>query len=285
MAMIERIRIFQDTVNYYHTDKDLSDAVIRTQSETVLYEADDYPDLSSVEKEQPCTVRVTKHRSFEAAMDLHHEFTDARICVLNFASAVNPGGGVKSGSSAQEEGLCRCSTLYPALDRKILWEQYYDVNRATRNPLNTDACIFTPGIVICKTDTDSPERMPEQNWVSVDVISCAAPNLCDVPSNRYNPQNGDPVKLTAEEQYEIHRKRSRHILHVAATNKEDILVLGAFGCGAFANDPAAVARAFHDSLKEYRNYFSLVEFAVFCRRYETTNYDAFAKEFADEAGK
>lgn len=278
----ERIRVFLDTEDYYQTNKELAEAIRKTQARTVLYEADEYPDIpvtGSGVSDNPCTICVTKHRSYEAAIGLHLEYPDAKICVLNFASAVNPGGGVKAGSGAQEEGLCRCSTLYPCLNRKVLWDHYYSVNRAAHDPLNTDACIYTPGIIICKTDTDIPERMEENNWVSVDVISCAAPNLRDVPSNRYNPQNGEPMKLTDREQYDLHLKRAKHILHVAAANGEDILVLGAFGCGAFENNPVPVAKAFHNALQQYGKYFRVVEFAVFCRRYETANYDAFKAEF------
>lgn len=65
---------------------------------------------------------VTKSKTFEAAMRLRKERPDAKIAVLNFASATNPGGGVKSGSSAQEESLCRCSTLYPTLNQRKLWD-------------------------------------------------------------------------------------------------------------------------------------------------------------------
>lgn len=58
---------------------------------------------------------------------------------MNFASAVNPGGGVRSGSSAQEESLCRYSTLYPTLNQQFLWKKYYEVNRQANDPLHTDA--------------------------------------------------------------------------------------------------------------------------------------------------
>ena len=66
---------------------------------------------------------------------------------------------------------------------------------------------------------------------------------------------------------------------MAAYNQVDILTLGAFGCGAFANDPAVVAGAFTDALLRYRNYFDVVEFAIFCRDHETENYQAFMEQF------
>lgn len=125
-------------------------------------------------------------------MRLSDTYPGRKIAVLNFASATKPGGGVINGSSAQEESLCRCSTLYPTLDRRFLWQSYYDVNRAAGDVLHTDACIYSPGIVICKTDENFPERMPQEDWVTVDVISCAAPNLRNTPANLYNPETDRP---------------------------------------------------------------------------------------------
>ena len=69
-----------------------------------------------------------------------------------------------------------------------------------------------------------------------------------------------------------------HPLHVAAANGAEILVLGAFGCGAFANDPHYVAAAYRDALEEYLEWFSVVEFAVWCKGYETENYKAFEEK-------
>ena len=77
--------------------------------------------------------------------------------------------------------------------------------------------------------------------------------------------------------YDIHLKRAKHILHIAAAHGAEILILGAFGCGAFRNDPEAVAVAYRDVLAEYGKYFDEIEFAVYCRGYETGNYDAFRR--------
>ena len=225
------------------------------------------------------TIEVTKSTSFMAASQRYFYHGKECIAVLNFASAVNPGGGVKSGSSAQEESLCRCSTLYPTLNQRFLWEQYYEPNRSAGDPLHTDACIWSPGIVICKLDASGNPRIDPEGWTTVNVISCAAPNLRERTGNIRNPEAAVPVHLTAEEQYALHLKRAKHILHIAASKRAAALILGAFGCGAFANDPWAVARAYRDALEEYGPYFSYVEFAVYCRQDETCNYDAFRQTF------
>ena len=268
--------IFRDTQQFYTTNPVLRTAVENSRKGTVLYNPGDVPKLPK-NPSKDGVVTVTKSRTFEAAIRLAKQYTDKRIAVLNFASATNPGGGVVNGSSAQEESLCRCSTLYPTLDQKYLWQNYYNINRIAGNPLHTDACIYSPNIVICKTDSDFPERLPQEKWVKADVISCAAPNLRRKPANRYNPEGGQAVNITSDTLQKIHEQCAKSIFSVAIANGADILVLGAFGCGAFCNDPKIVAKAYSNVLKDYRKYFDLIEFAIFCREYETENYDVFAE--------
>ena len=306
------VEVFNDTQRFFSEDARLAAAVKYGRDHTVLYEAEDYPKLPVLgtieslwmiadnpdgslsaqgaaaeaiarieagEDNDPVVhmqqVRVTKHKTFEAAIALHKEFPDKKIAVLNFASATRPGGGVKTGSRAQEESLCRCSTLFPTLDRRWLWQKYYDVNRAAHDVRHTDACIYSPGIVICKTDEQIPVRMKPEDFVTVDVISSAAPNLRDKPSNGHNTETGKAIQMPETALFELHLKRAKHIMHIAAANKVDILVLGAFGCGAFANDPKVVAKAYYAALASYRARFDVIEFAIYCRDHETENYDAF----------
>ena len=267
---------FRDTQLFYTENRLLRELAEKSIEKTVFYSEDDYPKLAKPKSKQG-KIRVSKSKTFEAAVALHNKYPDKKIAVLNFASATNPGGVVKNGSSAQEESLCRCSTLYTALDQKRMWDAFYLVNRAQSNPLHTDACIYSPDITICKTDEAIPQRLPEDKFVSVDVITCAAPNLREKPSNLYNPDSGKAVHISSDDLYKLHLKRAKHILHVAALHDVDILILGAFGCGAFQNDPNVVAKAYHDALIEYGSYFDLIEFAIYCREWETENYDAFKR--------
>ena len=269
--------VFRDTQAFYRENRFLKESVDKAIAKTTYYSPDEYPALPESTNKQGA-VRVSKSKIFEAAVDLHKQFPDRKIAVLNFASATNPGGGVKNGSSAQEESLCRCSTLYPTLDQKRMWNHYYSVNRSKSDPLHTDACIYSPGIVICKTDESIPRRLPEDRFLSVDVITCAAPNLRDKPSNVYNPARGNATGISADELYDLHLKRAKHILHIAAYNSVDVFVLGAFGCGAFQNDPNVVAKAYRDALRDYGSRFDLIEFAIYCREWETENYDAFKRQ-------
>lgn len=271
--------IFRDTQQFYSTDPALIAAVEASRKKTKLYDAGKVPAFPDAVSKVG-NVTVIKSRTYEASMRLAAQNPGKKIAVLNFASATKPGGGVINGSSAQEESLCRCSTLYPTLDRRFLWQNYYDVNRTAGDVLHTDACIYSPGIVICKTDENYPERMPQEDWVTVDVISCAAPNLRNTPANLYNPESGRAVSILPADLQRLHEQRARAILAVAADNGVDILVLGAFGCGAFRNDPRVVAKAYANVLRDCRRYFDLIEFAIFCRKFETENYDAFAEVLA-----
>ena len=271
------MEVFEDTQRFSTEDLVLKAAVKHSRDNTRLYEADEYADFPVDNASRSGKRRVTKHKTFEAAIELRKEFPDAKIAVLNFASATTPGGGVKNGSSAQEESLCRCSTLYATLNTKQMWQGYYDVNRAMHDVLHTDACIYSPDIVICKTDESIPKRMKADDFITVDVISCAAPNLRNEPANIHNPETGKYVKIEPEKLYNLHLSRAKHILHIVAANGADIIVLGAFGCGAFQNDPNTVAEAYRDALKEYAHRFDVIEFAIYCRDYETENYDAFKR--------
>lgn len=230
--------------------------------------------VSNVESGQ---VKVIAAKTFETAINLHKSYPAKKSAVLNFESATRPEGGVKNGSSAQEESLCRCSTLFPTIDRKWLYGKYYVANRQAKDNRHTDACIYSPGVIICKTDESIPQRMPENDFVTVDVISCAAPNLRNEPANRYNPETGKPMKMEPQELYDLHVKRAKHIMHVAAANQVDILILGAFGCGVFQNDPDTVARAYRTALQDCRDKFDSIVFAIYCSGTDRSNLDAFEK--------
>lgn len=215
-------------------------------------------------------VIVTKNRSFEAARPYAEQ--GLKIAVLNFASSTNPGGGVTSGASAQEECLCHVSTLYPCLKDESMWDLFYAPHRKARNPLHNDDIIYTKDVIVFKDDDYQPLPKP----FTVDVITCAAPTLREQSSNRYNPSDGDKAPdITPEDLLALHEKRGRQILSAAVANGAQVIILGAFGCGAFKNDPAVVAQAYANILPEYLHYFRTIEFAVYCRPHSPQNFDAF----------
>ena len=276
----KNVQIFKDTVNLIENSQKLQEAISKSLSRQQLYlEADEVAIPDSLGKS--CQTVVSAKRSFEAASV--YARAGKNVCVLNFASATNPGGGVTRGSSAQEECLCRCSTLYPCLDENEMWQGFYLPHREAANPLYNDDCIYTPGIIVAKSDIPFPERMPESDWYQVDVLTCAAPNLRDMPSNMMNPFAGDkPADIEGDDLYKLHMQRIEKIFRVSIANGAEVIILGAFGCGAFCNPPEIVAKAFYDVQKKYESYFETIEYAVFCGGHETQNYGAFCKAFGVE---
>lgn len=275
----ERIKVFEDTKAAVKTVERLKISIRESVSGQILIKESEkveekMPILSRNKNryKESANVVVSGKRTFEAT----EAYKGKKVSVLNFASASNPGGGVERGAGAQEECLCRVSTLYFCLNTPEMWDGFYTPHREEHNPLHNDDIIFTPNVTVFKTDTAMPERMEESKWYDVDVITCAAPNLRQLPSNQYNPGDGKhPVKILDSELYKIHFKRFQRILDVAVASGAEVVILGAFGCGAFQNDSKVVAKAAKDAIKEYETSFETIEFAVFCRDYEDKNYKSF----------
>lgn len=279
MAYVTRddmVEVFHDTESFYKTDENLKQAILDSIKATVFYEADDYPPLPK-RRFKKTTISVVKRRSLDAAISMQRKYLELKIAVHNFASATNPGGGVNHGSRAQEESLCRCSTLYPVLNTEENWKRYYTVNRELADPLYDDACIYTPEITICKSDIDRPTRLPRDKWDLVDVITIAAPNLRERPNNIYNPGHAKTIHITDEELFDIQETRIRHMFTVVAHHGAEIFVTGAFGCGAFQNNPEVVANVYKKILPEFDGFFKEIVFAIHCRPNEILNYETFKK--------
>ena len=275
---VDNIAIFEDTANACAAVPRLIESIKKSrETQVFIGEKDSVPDGSAATRfDADAEIIVSKKRTFEAANA--YVGKGDKVCVLNFASASNPGGGVVNGSRAQEESLCRCSTLYFTLDTDENWKRFYYPHRKSHDPLHNDDSIYTSGITVFKTDTASPERMAESDWYDVDVITCAAPNVRERPSNRHNVGDGTrQVHLTDTELEKLHETRDKRIFDVAVQTKVDVLILGAFGCGAFRNNPRVVAQVLVRLAQKYVRAFKVIEFAVYCPPADDTNYQEFVK--------
>lgn len=281
MGRAENITVFQDTERRCKTDQRLKEGIAKAVlGQRIILEGDavaeTLPGLSSNKNRYESTARivVSKKRSYEAA----GAYQGKKVCVHNFASASNPGGGVTKGSSAQEECLCRCSTLYFCLNTDKPWNAFYGPHRAAQDPIHNDDCIYTPGVIVFKTDEAMPRSMPQEDWYEVDMITCAAPNLRERPGNHMNSGDGQTaVKLSEREQLVLHEKRLRRILDIAVAAGEEVVILGAFGCGAFENNPQAVAMAARNVIGDYLHDFETIEFAIYCSPRDERNYGFFER--------
>ena len=274
MGRFENAEVFRDTERMCRENGRLRAAIAASRMGQRLIVGGTAVDGVDLHRcDSAAEVVVSSKRTFEAAMAYAGRM---RTCAHNFASATNPGGGVVNGSSAQEEALCRCSTLYFNLNVREMWDGFYSPHREVHDPLHNDDIIYTPGVVVFKSDTAYPRTLAESEWKTLDVITCAAPNLRERPSNRMNSGDGDAhVEISAADLQALHERRLRRILDVAAANGAEALVLGAFGCGAFRNNPKVVAAAARTVVSDYLHAFRAIEFAVYCRPGDSANYDAF----------
>jgi uncharacterized protein (TIGR02452 family) len=246
-----------DTKLQYETIPELKEAVknsIELQFMVAQEENIDQPVTDSHQTKYVCSGK----RSFEAAKD----YKGKKIAVLNFANNHSIGGSPFS-AGAQEESLCRCSTLLPCLE--AMNEPFYQKHicqfaSKEINYMGNDDLIYTPDVVVFKTDerTDPiyPKMMDPSEWYKVDVITSAAPQLRKV---RTLPANYNDVIFS----------RIKKILDVAAKEHAEVLILGAWGCGAFKNDINVVSDTFYSLLKNYN--FEVVEFALSDPAYVTNS--------------
>ena len=193
--------------------------------------------------------------------------TGGHVALLNFASAKNAGGGYVRGTKAQEEDLCRCSLLYHALKEQ---PGYYRANRKCGTNLYTDHMIYTQGASFFRAD-GTYNLLDAEDVVKLDVITAPAPNA------------GAAMEGPAEAETAL-RRRAGYVLAVAASRGVSDLVLGAWGCGVFRNDPEMVADAFGHWLESdgFRGAFKRVVFAIYAQSLPgQVNLEVFRRRFAE----
>jgi uncharacterized protein (TIGR02452 family) len=194
-------------------------------------------------------VEVTGETTLQAAHRLIVQQGESHVLALNFASAKNPGGGFLSGSQAQEESLARASGLYRTL---LAGQRYYDANRAVSSKLYTDHAILSPRVPVIRNDAGDLLDRP----FLLTFLTMPAPNLGAIGNN-------DQERLAVPGSF---RRRMNNLFALAATTGHISLILGAWGCGVFRNDPAIVAQLFDESLfgeAAWGRLFHRICFAVY----------------------
>ncbi|TVT33203.1 TIGR02452 family protein [Amycolatopsis rhizosphaerae] len=231
----------------------IGDAVGRAVAGTRLHPPDE-PLPEPLPLDGPPAVEVTNESSLTAARRLG----EGTACLV-FASARNPGGGFLNGAQAQEETIARASALYACLRAA---PDFYAHHRSWPELTYSDRIIYSPGVPVFRDEEDGllPEPYP------VSFLTAAAPNRAAVARNQPERAAGIPAILL---------RRACRVLAVAATHGHRRLVLGAWGCGVFGNDPELVATTFATALAD-SPWFSHVTFAVLDRRPGHRTYTAFA---------
>ena len=193
------------------------------------------------------------------------------IIALNLASPTNPGGGVRRGAKAQEEDLCRKSSLLLSLESQVA-KVYYDYNRKANTLMGTSAMMFTPKVEIIRDDNG--RFLPEP--VETSVLTCAAPKLV----------KGE--KLDMKNYRSLVYNRIGYMLTVLAHQGFKNLVLGAWGCGAYGNDAATISDLFKLAIVNfkyqgysYNEVFDSITFAVLDKTDSQYNFKQFKRNFRD----
>ena len=215
-------------------------------------------DMSSYMSDTMCRITVNNKDSFEAGRDYENPL------VMNFANAHNPGGGFKLGANAQEEALCRCSTLYASITSEEAGIMY-SYNNTHLSRVESDYFLISPNVAVFRDKDLSFLDTP----VVMGVVTMAAPN-----------RRGAAMFATARQVEETFIRRIRLLFRVAAARGYKCLVLGAWGCGAFGNKPDEVASYFRRVIVEegLGRAFDEICFAIYGSE-DGRNITAFRKCF------
>lgn len=204
----------------------------------------DVPLPAVLPRDQPTQIKVMNETTLAVARHLVGQ--GLRMAVLNFASATHPGGGFLSGARAQEESLARSSGLYACLVNNPM----YALHQAQQDPIYTDYIIYSPDVPVFRTDAGDWLEMP---YVCSFITSAAV--------NAYALLETNPARCP--EIPKVMKGRIDRVLTVAALHQRDVLILGAWGCGAFGNDSHQIASLFHEALVgKFRGVFSSIVFAI-----------------------
>lgn len=276
------IAVFEDIKNKCKNDEFLKNIISKSIESQHFYKESEkivinYKD--KIKNNEKNNIEFQKQKTIESALYYLNSEKGSKIAILNFADWTQKGGCIDSGEVTQEESICRCTTLYQNLTADNV-KEYYDnhrklcdgenVHNITRAKANNDL-IYSPNVQIIKDDTESWNVKDLKNDVHrlISVITCAA------------PWNYGGKTFTNDQIYNFHYSKAKRILDVAINDNVDIIILGAYGCGAFENDPKDVASAYKKILVEegYQKYFKKVVFAIPILNPTDKNYDVFFNVF------
>ncbi|MER6236761.1 TIGR02452 family protein [Streptomyces clavifer] len=256
---------------YYRTPEGrevtIERALTAALSGTRLYGPEPVP-VAVLDTDRTPVIEVTGESSLQAARRMTGA-SAGRVAVLNYASARNPGGGYLNGAQAQEEALCRGSALYVTLLRA---PEYYAHHRAERSAFYTDRVIHSPGVPVFRDDRGRLLDTP----YTAGFLTSPAPNAGVIRRREPEHAHGIPAALAS---------RAERVLEVAAVRGYRRLVLGAWGCGVFQNDPAEVAGAFRALLADggrFAGHFEQIVFGILDRDPDSAVRAAFTRILAPQ---
>lgn len=217
------------------------------------------PSVGATPATTPCKCSLIPMDTITATIHEYYKAAPSKIAILNFASFKNPGGGYLSNSIAQEEALCYCTNLYPALElHRDTW--YASHASKLHNGMYEDQSLLSHGVTVIASAPGN--ILPKNDCFKIDVLTCAAPNWTS--GLRYG-------SLSYDTMVEASTNRVDYVMRILSYYEYDTVILGAFGCGVFKNDALTVAKAFKAGMNRYA--FNNVVFAIPDR--ESYNYKVF----------
>jgi len=254
-AQQQRRKIFQDTLRVTKG--------VGTYKQSELYSNEELPEFDEMQgmsyynlEQHKVVIEVVNQDTLVGVLQLAKQ--GLTPMVLNLASDFKAGGGVRSGSGAQEEELFRRTNYDNCSNQK-----FYPLKE-------DDQFVVTENVYIVK-DEDNV-LISSKDWQAFTFL--AMPGIrkpvreCAYDENDepINDANGKPVfTYRDDEDMETMRKKIDLIFRYAVLEEFDSLVLGALGCGAFGNPPEDVANLFSEAIEKYGGAFKKIRFAVLSR--------------------
>lgn len=248
-----------DIAQQHRASAEASSLITPAQSDELVKQMD------NTRRDTQAKVTLVSAPTLQVIIELNSHY-DRQIGVLNFASAKNPGGGFLNGALAQEESLAIAGGLY---DTQLRNERYYQANRACGTMMYTDHMIYSPQVVFIRDTSMNLLARP----VNASVITAPAVNYGQVIAKRENQAQA----------LQVMKNRMRKVLALFAAKGDRHIILGAYGCGVFRNDPDTIARYWYELFYD-ENYVSLFDHVVFAILDHSRSQDTF-KAFQQRLGR
>lgn len=270
--MGKRVRILRETMKaaeegcYFVEEQEVKLPVSFEQiKEVKLYTPEQVAQLSKrdISGNDPVRITLRNQDTLEAAFELHQrrKATEKPVLILNFANPHRPGGGIRSKPGTQEEHLCVKTTVLCSLETEEAWP-FYQTNLDCGTQAQTDTILFSPNTMVIR----NPDLSLREDPFPAAVMTVSAPI-----ASRMEPEELPNLE-------KILRNRIHGMIRTAIEEGYSRLVLGAWGCGNFGNDPDLVAKLFHEALQ---GDFEEVAMAVFDNTEDQHRYSCFEKYFRD----
>ena len=130
-----------------------------------------------------------------------------------------PGGGFQSGMGAQEENLCRRTTMITALVNYVKTDKdKLDPDRKWKYPIDTYGTIYVPNVSVIRSNEHLGYRFLD-NPYKISVVTAAMFTRPAYDKN-YDYTHSSKPKI---------KNKLRSVLRTALDNKHDSIVLSAWG--------------------------------------------------------